>query len=72
MTFGSNLELGIGSAALAHAIAASPLVSPLVPVDLIGPLYFESSLVTDDSFVGWGSAALPSGPGLGVDLTGLR
>jgi L-alanine-DL-glutamate epimerase-like enolase superfamily enzyme len=68
VTFGSNLELGIGSAALAHAIAASPLVSPLVPADLIGPLYFESSLVTDDSFVGWGSAMLPPGPGLGVDL----
>lgn len=68
VTFGSNLELGIGSAALAHTIAAAPGVSPVVPADLIGPLYFESSLITDDSFVGWGSAALPPGPGLGVEL----
>src|SRR5262249_37001779 len=68
VTFGSNLELGIGAAALAHASAAAPGLSPVVPSDLIGPLYFESSLITDDSFVGWGSALLPSGPGLGVDL----
>ena len=68
VTFGSNLELGIGAAALAHAIAATPVLSPVVPSDLIGPLYFESSLIADDSFVGWGSALLPSGPGLGVDL----
>ena len=68
VTFRSNLELGIGSAALAHVIAASPVASPVVPSDLIGPLYFGSSLITDDSFVGWGSAVLPAGPGLGVDL----
>jgi len=68
VTFGSNLELGIGAAALAHTIAASPVVSPVVPSDLIGPLYFESSLITDDSFVGWRSAELPAGPGLGVEL----
>jgi L-alanine-DL-glutamate epimerase-like enolase superfamily enzyme len=68
VTFGSNLELGIGAAALAHVAAASPVASPLVPADLIGPLYFESSLVTDAAFVGWGSAALPRGPGLGVEL----
>ncbi len=70
VTFGSNLELGIGAAALAQAIAAAPVLSPVVPADLVGPLYFESSLITDDSFVGWGSAVLPSGPGLGVELDG--
>jgi L-alanine-DL-glutamate epimerase-like enolase superfamily enzyme len=68
VTFGSNLELGIGAAALAHTIAAAAVVSPVVPSDLIGPLYFDSSLITDDSFVGWGSAVLPAGPGLGVEL----
>jgi muconate cycloisomerase len=68
VTFGSNLELGVGAAAMAHVIAASPLLSALVPADLIGPLYFESSLVTDDSFVGWRSAGLPPGPGLGIEL----
>jgi L-alanine-DL-glutamate epimerase-like enolase superfamily enzyme len=68
VTFGSNLELGVGAAAMAHVIAASPLLSALVPADLIGPLYFESSLITDDSFVGWRSAGLPRGPGLGIEL----
>jgi L-alanine-DL-glutamate epimerase-like enolase superfamily enzyme len=68
VTFGSNLELGVGAAALAHVIAASPVLSSLVPADLIGPLYFESSLITDPSFIGWGTATLPPGPGLGVQL----
>lgn len=68
VTYGSNLELGIGSAALAHTIAATPSLSGLVPSDLIGPLYFETSLVQDDSFVQWGSARAPSGIGLGVAL----
>jgi len=68
VTFGSNLELGVGAAALAHVIAASPVLSPLVPADLIGPLYFESSLITDQSFIGWGTAAVPAGAGLGVRL----
>jgi muconate cycloisomerase len=68
VTFGSNLELGIGAAALAHTIAASPVLSNVVASDLIGPLYFESSLITDDSFIGWGDAALPAGEGLGVRL----
>jgi L-alanine-DL-glutamate epimerase-like enolase superfamily enzyme len=68
VTFGSNLELGIGAAALAHTIAASPVLSNVVATDLIGPLYFESSLITDDNFVRWGDAALPPGEGLGVYL----
>jgi L-alanine-DL-glutamate epimerase-like enolase superfamily enzyme len=66
--FGSNLELGVGAAALAHTIAACPELSEDVPSDLIGPLYFESSLVTDASFVAWDHAQCPAGPGLGVEL----
>ncbi len=66
--FGSNLELGVGAAALAHTIAACPELSKDVPSDLIGPLYFESSLITDDSFVNWTHAHCPDGPGLGVEL----
>lgn len=68
VSFGSNLELGVGSAALAHSIAAFSELSPSAPSDLIGPLYFESALVTDAEFVAWGSARLPSGAGLGVSL----
>lgn len=68
VSFGSNMELGIGAAALAHTIAATPILSEAVPSDLIGPLYFESDLVKDSSFVDYASSRLPSGPGLGVEL----
>ena len=68
VSFGSNLELGIGAAAMAHAAAATRELSPIVPADLIGPLYFESTMVEDAGFVGWDSATVPSGVGLGVQL----
>ena len=68
VSFGSNLELGIGAAALAQTVAATRVLSPVVPADLIGPLYFESSMVADAGFVGWRSAMVPTGPGLGVRL----
>jgi L-alanine-DL-glutamate epimerase-like enolase superfamily enzyme len=68
VTFGSNLELGIGAAALAQVATVCPRLSSAVPADLIGPLYFESALVLDASFVGWTGAKLPAGPGLGIDL----
>lgn len=68
VTYGSNLELGIGAAALAHAAATGPATHPLTPSDIIGPLYFESSLVTDETFVAWSGASIPEGLGLGVEL----
>ena len=68
VSYGSNLELGIGAAALAHAAAATRRLSPLIPADLIGPLYFESAMVEHAGFVGWDRAEVPSGAGLGVRL----
>jgi muconate cycloisomerase len=68
VSFGSNLELGIGAAAMAHTIAVVPPSEPELPADLIGPLYFEAALVTDPGFVRWSGANLPAGPGLGVEL----
>jgi muconate cycloisomerase len=68
VSYGSNLELGVGTAALVHAAAASPALSAAVPSDAIGPLYFASSLVADDGFVRWDGAAVPDAPGLGVEL----
>ena len=68
VSFGSNLELGIGAAAMAQTAAATKFVSPTVPADLIGPLYFETTMVEDAGFVGWRSATVPAGPGLGVKL----
>lgn len=68
VSVGSNLELGIGSAAMAHLLAALPQLSDQMPADLIGPLYHEHSLVTDATFVSFDVASLPTGPGLGVEL----
>jgi muconate cycloisomerase len=68
VAFGSNLELGVGAAAIAHAAASAPALSERVPSDLIGPLYFEHPLVTDASFVGWDGGRVPPGAGLGVTL----
>ena len=68
VAFGSNLELGVGAAAAAHAAAAAPALDTRVPADLIGPLYFEHSLITDASFVRWDGASIPGAHGLGVEL----
>ncbi len=68
VSFGSNLELGIGAAAMAQTAAATRVLSPVVPADLIGPLYFEATMVEDAGFVGWRSSMVPTGPGLGVRL----
>lgn len=65
---GSNLELGVGTAAMAHTLAAIGDDADDIGHDLIGPLYFESALVEDDSFVAFTGASLPPGPGLGVRL----
>ena len=68
VSFGSNLELGVGAAAMAHTAAATKHLSPTVPSDLIGPLYFEATMVEDARFVGWRSATVPLDAGLGVRL----
>lgn len=66
---GSNLELGIGTAAMLHVAAALPEVdSELCPADLIGPLYHEADLITEPLSLGPAVAKVPDGPGLGVEL----
>ncbi len=66
---GSNLELGIASAAMAHLAAATPAIdADRYPTDIIGPLYHEHDVVTDNRFVQRGHAVAPEGPGLGVAL----
>jgi muconate cycloisomerase len=68
VSVGSNMELGIGSAAMAQLLAAIPELSTTMPADLIGPLYHEHSLVIDPGFVRFDGASLPTGAGLGVEL----
>ncbi len=66
---GSNLELGIGTAAMLHVAAAFPEIdSDSFPADTIGPLYHDADLVTRPLDLGPPYARVPDGPGLGVEL----
>jgi len=66
---GSNLELGIASAAMLHLAAAVPNIqSERFPADILGPKYHESDLLREPLDLGAASARPPTGPGLGVAL----
>jgi muconate cycloisomerase len=66
---GSNLELGVGTAAMGHvALALGIIASETYPADLIGPLYHEADLLRVPQKLGPDAAQLPDGPGLGVEL----
>jgi L-alanine-DL-glutamate epimerase-like enolase superfamily enzyme len=66
---GSNLELGIGSAAMLHlACAVLNIDSETYPADILGPHYHESDLLTQSLALDPHGAKVPSGPGLGVEL----
>ncbi len=66
---GSNLELGVGSAAMAHLAAALPnLDSETYPADLIGPHYHEADLLAEPLELSYAHARVPDGPGLGVTI----
>ena len=66
---GSNLELGIATAAMLHVAASVECVdSETYPGDLLGPLYHEGDMIETP----WNSAPsllkYPKGPVLGVTL----
>jgi L-alanine-DL-glutamate epimerase-like enolase superfamily enzyme len=63
---GSVLELGIANAAGLHFAAASPELA--YPSYLIGPLKYERDIVTQPLEVNAGHVAVPTGPGLGVEV----
>jgi muconate cycloisomerase len=66
---GSNLELGIGSAAMLHLACAVPNIdSAAYPADILGPHYHESDLLTAPLALEPAGARVPDGPGLGVAL----
>ncbi len=68
-TIGSNLELGIGTAAMLHIAAAFPEVdTDAFPADTIGPFYHDHHLITQPLQLGPPAALVPHGPGLGVEL----
>ncbi len=68
-TIGSNLELGIGTAAMLHVAAAFPEIdTDTFPADTIGPFYHDADLITKPLDLGPPHAKVPDGPGLGVEL----
>jgi len=68
-SMGSNLELGIGTAAMLHVGAAvNSIASEQYPGDFIGPLYHEADMLKTPLTLGPQTASVPDGPGLGVEL----
>ena len=68
-TLGSNLELGVGSAALVHlALATRGIAAEEFPCDIIGPFYYEDDIVRTPLPIKPGEARANELPGLGVEL----
>ena len=68
-TVGSNLELGIASAAMAHlAIATTGIGAEEFPCDILGPIAYEHDLSEQPMKVQDGTVVPSDRPGLGVDI----
>lgn len=65
---GSNLELGIASAAMLHVGCSSPSISEAIGHHVIGPLYHQEDLVTPPLSLAAGVGHLTTGAGLGIEL----
>jgi muconate cycloisomerase len=66
---GSNLELGVGTAAMLHlACAVANIDSLTYPADILGPHYHEADLLREPLALEPVGARVPEGPGLGVEL----
>ena len=68
-TIGSNLELGIGNAAMIHLALATPGIgAEEFPCDILSPFYYEDDLLREPLPITGGEARALEGPGLGVEL----
>jgi muconate cycloisomerase len=68
-TIGSNLELGVGTAAMTHVALATQAIDPdSFPCDIIGPFFYEDDIVKEPLPIAPGSARANDKPGLGVEL----
>ena len=68
-TIGSNLELGVGSAAMIHlALSARGVDADTYPCDIIGPMFYVDDVLAEGPQISGGSAWLGDRPGLGVAL----
>src|SRR5207245_8826050 len=65
-TIGSNLELGVGSAAMIHLGLAHRGITPeTYPCDIIGPFFYEDDILETPLSLGGGHAVATDRPGLG-------
>jgi muconate cycloisomerase len=68
-TIGSNLELGVGSAAMIHLALSAPAIdAETYPCDIIGPLFYEDDILAEPLPISGGCARIHNRPGLGVEL----
>jgi L-alanine-DL-glutamate epimerase-like enolase superfamily enzyme len=68
-TVGSNLELGIASAAMIHlAMATQGIGAEDYPCDILGPFFYEDMLLKEPLPIKGGEARPLEQPGLGVEL----
>ena len=68
-TVGSNLELGVDSAAMVHLALATPgIAAEEFPCDIIGPFYYQDDIVREPLPILPGQATANDHPGLGIEL----
>ena len=67
-TIGSNMELGVATAAMIHLAASTPAIdAETVPCDILSHLFYDTNLLTEPLVQG-AVARPPQKPGLGVEL----
>jgi len=72
-TVGSNLELGVASAAMIHLAMATPGIgAEEFPCDILGPFFYEGDLLAEPLPISAGEARPLEKPGLGIELDGAR
>jgi muconate cycloisomerase len=68
-TIGSNLEMGVASAAMIHLAMATPGIgAEEFPCDILSTFFYEADLLADPLPITAGSAKPHERPGLGVEL----
>ena len=68
-TVGSNLEMGVASAAMIHLALATPGIgAEEFPCDILSPFLYEGDFLAEPLPIWAGEARAPERPGLGVEL----
>ncbi len=72
-TVGSNLEMGVATAAMIHLAMATPGIgAEEFPCDIIGPFYYDDQLLQEPLLLEGGKARPFEKPGLGIELDDER